>query len=137
MSDSSPIAPLKVADEAFLVSSIIEPCPKTMMIRELIVTRLEAAAHAASAKRQVVIGPRLHEGTRTPASGIPALASTPSSCIRSSSTLLIPPFRRWSLPYWSRWALAYMERKAAASQRKAEWALSECLSHSTHHHITE
>jgi TfoX/Sxy family transcriptional regulator of competence genes len=64
MSDSSMIAPLRVANEAFLVSSMIERCPKTMMIRELVVNGLEAAAHAAPGHRQVVIGPRMHEGVR-------------------------------------------------------------------------
>ena len=62
MSDSSMIAPLRVANEAFLVSSMIERCPKTMMIRELVVNGLEAAAHAAPGQRQVVIGSRMHEG---------------------------------------------------------------------------
>jgi hypothetical protein len=64
MSDTSIIAPLKVANEAFLVSSMIERCPKTMMIRELAVNGLEAAASAPLGQRQVVIGPRLHEGAR-------------------------------------------------------------------------
>ena len=64
MSDISMIAPLRVANEAFLVSSMIERCPKTMMIRELVVNGLEAAAHAAPGQRQVVIGPRMHEGIR-------------------------------------------------------------------------
>jgi hypothetical protein len=64
MSDSSMIAPLKVANEAFLVSSMIERCPKTMMIRELVVNGLEAAAHAAPGRRDVVIAPRMHEGAR-------------------------------------------------------------------------
>jgi hypothetical protein len=64
MSESSMIAPLRVANEAFLVSSMIERCPRTMMIRELVVNGLEAAAHAAPGLRQVVIGPRQHEGSR-------------------------------------------------------------------------
>ena len=64
MSESSMIAPLRVANEAFLVSSMIERCPRTMMIRELVVNGLEAAAHAIPGKRRVVIGPRLHEGAR-------------------------------------------------------------------------
>jgi hypothetical protein len=64
MSDSSVIAPLRVANEAFLVSSMIERCPKTMMIRELVVNGLEAAAHAAPGQRQVVIGSRMHDGAR-------------------------------------------------------------------------
>jgi hypothetical protein len=64
MSDSSMIVPLKVANEAFLVSSMIERCPKTMMIRELVVNGLEAAALGAQGQRQVVIGLRMHEGVR-------------------------------------------------------------------------
>jgi hypothetical protein len=64
MSDTSVITPLKVANEAFLVSSMIERCPKTMMIRELVVNALEAAAHAVPGKREVIIGPRMHDGTR-------------------------------------------------------------------------
>lgn len=64
MSDSSMIAPLKVANEAFLVSSMIERCPKTMMIRELVVNGLEAAAQGAPGKREVIIGARMHEGVR-------------------------------------------------------------------------
>lgn len=64
MSDSAMIAPLKVANEAFLVASMIERCPKTMMIRELVVNGLEAAAHAEGGQRQVIIGSRQHEGAR-------------------------------------------------------------------------
>jgi hypothetical protein len=64
MSDGSMIAPLKVANEAFLVSSMIERCPKTMMIRELVMNGLEAAVSAAPGQRRVVIGPRQHEGAR-------------------------------------------------------------------------
>lgn len=43
---SQDIAPLKVADELFLVSSTIERCPKTMMIRELFMNAVEAAIQA-------------------------------------------------------------------------------------------
>jgi hypothetical protein len=64
MSDSSMIAPLRVANEAFLVTSMIERCPKTMMIRELVVNGLEAAALAALGKREVTISPRMHGGAR-------------------------------------------------------------------------
>jgi hypothetical protein len=42
----APVAALRVANEAFLVSSTIERCPKTMMIRELVVNAIEAAATA-------------------------------------------------------------------------------------------
>ncbi len=38
----SPVAALRVANEAFLVSSTIERCPKIMMIRELVVNAIEA-----------------------------------------------------------------------------------------------
>ena len=64
MSDNSMIAPLRVANEAFLVTSMIERCPKTMMIRELVVNGLEAAANAEPGHRQVVIGPHMHDGAR-------------------------------------------------------------------------
>jgi hypothetical protein len=64
MSESSLIAPLKVANGAFLVSSMIERCPRTMMIRELVVNGLEAAAHAGPGQRRVVIGSHQHEGAR-------------------------------------------------------------------------
>jgi hypothetical protein len=64
MSDRATIAPLKVANEAFLVASMIERCPKTMMIRELVVNGLEAAAHADAGKREVTIGSRPHDGAR-------------------------------------------------------------------------
>jgi hypothetical protein len=64
MSESSTIAPLRVANEAFLVSSLIERCPRTMMIRELVMNGLEAAAHAALGQRQVVIGACMHKGAR-------------------------------------------------------------------------
>src|SRR3954462_3636407 len=46
----APVAALRVANEAFLVSSTIERCPKTMMIRELVVNAIEAAATASADK---------------------------------------------------------------------------------------
>ncbi len=64
MSDPAMIAPLRVANEAFLVSSMIERCPKTMMIRELVVNGLEAAEHAPGHLRRVIIGSRMQEGAR-------------------------------------------------------------------------
>jgi hypothetical protein len=48
---SPPVTALRVANEAFLVSSTIERCPKTMMIRELVVNAIEAARGAAGEKR--------------------------------------------------------------------------------------
>lgn len=50
MSVSAPVAALRVANEAFLVSSTIERCPKTMMLRELVVNAIEAAATASTDK---------------------------------------------------------------------------------------
>lgn len=38
------IAPLQVANQGFLVASTIERCPKTMMLRELVMNALEAAS---------------------------------------------------------------------------------------------
>ncbi|CAH2398626.1 ATP-binding protein [Mesorhizobium ventifaucium] len=40
------VAPLRVADEPFLVASTIERCPKTMMVRELFMNAVEAALQA-------------------------------------------------------------------------------------------
>jgi hypothetical protein len=51
MSAHAPVSALRVANEAFLVSSTIERCPKTMMIRELVVNAIEAASQADSNKR--------------------------------------------------------------------------------------
>jgi hypothetical protein len=64
MSDNAMIAPLRVANEAFLVSTMIERCPKTMMIRELVVNGLEAVEHAPAGQRRVVIGSRPYGGVR-------------------------------------------------------------------------
>ena len=44
MTDLPRISPLRIADVAFLVTSTIERCPKTMMLRELVMNALEAAA---------------------------------------------------------------------------------------------
>jgi hypothetical protein len=43
MYDASKVSALRVADEAFLVATTIERCPKTMMIRELFKNAVEAA----------------------------------------------------------------------------------------------
>jgi hypothetical protein len=47
------VSPLRVADEAFLVTSTIERCPKVMMLRELMMNALEAAKQAPAANRRV------------------------------------------------------------------------------------
>jgi hypothetical protein len=53
---TSAVAALEVADEDFLVASLIERCPKAMMVRELMMNALEAAARAPEGKRLVEIG---------------------------------------------------------------------------------
>ena len=50
MSQQSAVTALRVVNEAFLVSSMIERCPKTMMLRELVVNAAEAAARADGEK---------------------------------------------------------------------------------------
>jgi hypothetical protein len=55
MSHSSAVTALQIADESFLVASTIERCPKTMMIRELIMNALEAASLAPLGRRLVEI----------------------------------------------------------------------------------
>jgi hypothetical protein len=47
------VTALQVADEPFLVASLIERCPKTMMIRELFMNALEAARNAPEGQREV------------------------------------------------------------------------------------
>lgn len=47
---------LKVGDEGFLVASLIERCPKVMMLRELVRNAIEAAATAPEGARRVIIG---------------------------------------------------------------------------------
>jgi hypothetical protein len=49
------VTALEVADEEFLVASLIERCPKTMMIRELLMNALEAARQAPEGRRLVEI----------------------------------------------------------------------------------
>jgi hypothetical protein len=66
MSTNASIGALRVANEAFLVSSTIERCPKTMMIRELVVNAIEAAKDAEGDKRVDILSVRID--------GIPKLA---------------------------------------------------------------
>jgi hypothetical protein len=49
------VTALEVADEDFLVASLIERCPKTMMIRELMMNAQEAARLAPEGRRLVEI----------------------------------------------------------------------------------
>jgi hypothetical protein len=59
MSAHAPVTALRVANEAFLVSSTIERCPKTMMIRELVVNAIEAASRAEGDKRVDIMSVRI------------------------------------------------------------------------------
>ena len=52
---SGSVTRLRVDDEAFLVASLIERCPKVMMLRELVQNALEAAALAPPGERHVEI----------------------------------------------------------------------------------
>lgn len=52
---TSAVTALQVADEDFLVASLIERCPRAMMIRELMMNALEAARHAPEGRRLVEI----------------------------------------------------------------------------------
>ena len=70
MQSSPPVAALRIANEAFLVSSTIERCPKTMMIRELVVNAVEAARQAKGEKRVQILS--------VPIDGVPKL------CIRNT-----------------------------------------------------
>lgn len=53
---TSSVTALEVADEDFLVASLIERCPKAMMLRELMMNALEAARLAPEGCRLVEIG---------------------------------------------------------------------------------
>jgi hypothetical protein len=67
---NAPVTALRVANEAFLVSSTIERCPKTMMIRELVVNAIEAASHAEDDRRVDIMSVKID--------GVPKL------CIRNT-----------------------------------------------------
>jgi len=58
------ITKLRVGDEDFLVASMIERCPKSMMLRELVKNALEAASLAKPGQRLVEIGAVTIEGVR-------------------------------------------------------------------------
>lgn len=63
---SATVTALEVENEPFLVTSLIERCPKTAMIRELMMNALEAARHAPEGRRLVEI-------SATPVNGTPKL----------------------------------------------------------------
>ncbi len=58
------ISRLRVGNEDFLVASMIDRCPKSMMLRELVKNALEAAAGADAGARRVEIAPLVVEGAR-------------------------------------------------------------------------
>jgi len=64
---SETVTKLRVGDEDFLVASMIEQCPQTMMIRELLQNAFEAAAALPESERRVEFS--VHE-----AAGVPKLA---------------------------------------------------------------
>ncbi len=63
MSFTTGVAPLRISNEAFLVAATIERCPPTMMLRELVMNALEAAAFASDAPKQVRVTVCEVEGT--------------------------------------------------------------------------
>ena len=64
MLTTAAVVPLAVSDEAFLVKSLIERCPKTMMLRELVVNAIEAASAAQPNQSIVRVGYVVVDGTR-------------------------------------------------------------------------
>ncbi|MFZ6763447.1 MULTISPECIES: ATP-binding protein [Acetobacterales] len=60
----SSVTKLRVDNEDFLVASMIERCPRSMMIRELLQNALEAAATAPEGRRRVEFSALPVEGTR-------------------------------------------------------------------------
>ncbi|WBV44316.1 ATP-binding protein [Pseudoroseomonas cervicalis] len=61
---SAGVTKLRVKDEDFLVASMIERCPKTMMVRELLQNALEAAMLAPEGERRVEFSALPLEGSR-------------------------------------------------------------------------
>jgi hypothetical protein len=56
------VAALQVEDEDFLVVSLIERCPKSMMIRELMMNAIEAARLAPQGQRLIEISAQPLDG---------------------------------------------------------------------------
>jgi hypothetical protein len=64
---SDEISPIQINDRAFLIASTIERCPKTMMLRELMMNALDAASFAPASQRYVIFRVK-------PFDGVPKLA---------------------------------------------------------------
>lgn len=62
MSHIKLVTPIKIADIDFTVSRQIEQCPKTMMLRELTMNAIEAAAKAPAGRRLVEIKSKVVAG---------------------------------------------------------------------------
>jgi len=62
--DLMQISRLRVSNEDFLVASMIDRCPKSMMLRELVKNALEAAGNASAGGQRVEIAPLGVEGAR-------------------------------------------------------------------------
>ena len=62
MTSHTAVAPLKIGDEDFMVASMIERCPKGMMLREMVMNALEASRNAPEDNRLVEIRPYEHNG---------------------------------------------------------------------------
>lgn len=56
------VTPIEINDKAFLIASTIERCPKVMMLRELMMNALEAAALAPENSRRVEVSAKNHDG---------------------------------------------------------------------------
>jgi hypothetical protein len=56
------VTPIEINDKAFLIASTIERCPKVMMLRELVMNALEAAALTSSGDRRVDISSKKYNG---------------------------------------------------------------------------
>lgn len=64
MAEMSTITRLRVGNEDFLVAAMIERCPKSMMIRELLQNALEAAQSAPDGERRVEFSALTIDGAR-------------------------------------------------------------------------
>jgi hypothetical protein len=56
------VTPIEINDKAFLIASTIERCPKVMMLRELMMNALEAAALAPEHNRRVEVSAKKYNG---------------------------------------------------------------------------
>jgi len=63
MQSTGEISPLRIANEAFMVAATIERCPRSMMLRELVMNALEAASGATDSEKRVVISAVDVDGT--------------------------------------------------------------------------